>query len=309
MNEPASFRNLYLRITCVLLIFTAFNAIAGWTLDRARRRCKERESGLINCGKKTGAEVLILGSSRAKHHFDEKILASEWGVPVYNGGFSGQGIPFARIVLEQIARTSPPKLVVIDVMPFEDDLDRVHALDPWYFESDILQHMPTLDSGSNTAFIKPPLKETLLMSIPLLRNSGEAYDIVADQKHFGERPFFEPILAKKKISKWPALQKDRKKPKYTGFEPQLAALIDEAAKLGATIVLTFSPFFPGADEDLILEPTSKIAIEKGVPFIVFNTDLIPEIGRQEYFEDYMHLNGEGAHIFTRKVADLLRPNP
>lgn len=307
MNAPASFRELCLRITFILVIFTGFNVGAGWTLDHARRRCKERESGLINCGKKACAEVLILGSSRAKHHFDEQILSAEWDVPVYNGGFSGQGISFARVVLEQIARTCPPKLVVIDVMPFEDDLDRVHALDPWYFESDILQRMPALESGSYTACMRPSAKTALLMSIPLLRNSGKAYDILSDKKHFGERPFFEPIPIRKDVTPWPALQKDLVKPKYAGFEPQLAALIDEAVKIKAQVILTFSPCFPSVDQSAILEPASKIAAEKGVPFFIFDARLIPELESQTYFEDYVHLNEHGARLFSSHAAKSLAP--
>jgi hypothetical protein len=307
MNEPVSFRDLCLRVICILVIFTGFNAGAGLILDRARNRCQERESGLINSGRKAGAEVLILGSSRAKHHFDERILADEWGVSVYNAGFSGQGVAFARIILEQIAKYSPPKTVLLDVMPFEDDLDRVHALDPWYFESDILQRMPSLDSGSNAAYVEPSAKTALLMSLPLLRYAGQFSRVISDKAHFGERAFFEPIPARKDAPAWPALQKKLAKPKYIGFEPQLEALIDEAAKVGSQVILTFSPCFPGVDQTAILEPAARIAAQKGVPFLEFPAGGIPELNSQSYFEDYVHMNENGARLFSGYAAKTLAP--
>ena len=47
--------------------------------------------------------------------------------------------PSARVAFEQIAAEHKPRLVVIDVIAFAEDMEHVHALDPWYPRSPVLR--------------------------------------------------------------------------------------------------------------------------------------------------------------------------
>jgi len=67
-------------LECVLLSFQdVFNA-GVWQQDR----------GMINSVRKSEADVVILGSSRAKHHYDPDILQDVLGTSVVNAGCDGQ---------------------------------------------------------------------------------------------------------------------------------------------------------------------------------------------------------------------------
>ena len=62
-------------------------------------------------------EILILGSSRAHHHYDSPFLSDTLGIDVYNGGIDGNGVVLAYGILEMVLNRYKPKLVVFDVEP------------------------------------------------------------------------------------------------------------------------------------------------------------------------------------------------
>ncbi len=47
-------------------------------------------------------DVLILGSSRARHHYDTPFLSDTLGLDVYNAGYDGNGVVLAYGLLEMI---------------------------------------------------------------------------------------------------------------------------------------------------------------------------------------------------------------
>lgn len=303
--SPLSFRTILARLAIILTLVAVIDFTLGLMLDRARNRCRQRESGLINVGRETRAEILILGSSRAKHHFDEVALSQAWnGRSVYNAGYSGQGLPFARVAFELIAQAKAPRLVIVDVMSFADDLDRVHAMDPWYTESARLRTMPGSDSSHDCVTAKQDWRQSLPMSMATYRYAGKAMQTLKDRYHFGEAPRFEPIPAKASPDLHGPAEAKHAYPRHAF---QLAALVDEIRATGANVVFTFSPFTRAADCSQLTLPAQAVAREKGVPFHVFRSDTVPGLDEPKHFSDHVHLNGEGARIFTRHAANILRP--
>lgn len=313
MNEssktaPVSFRSVLSRLALVLVCVVVVNLAFGLVMDFARSRCVNRESGLINEGRKARADVLILGSSRAKHHFDEKLLSSLWGVSVYNGGFSGQGIPFSRVAFEQIAAVKKPKAVIIEVIAFDDDLDRVHAYDPWYFDSRVLREMPAAGPLSYTeASVPVDMKSELLMLLPTYRFAGKIGLTLRDKPRLGENAFFEPLPVRYVPDRWIAGGATVRPKPYPWLAVQLGALVDEVRATGADVVLTYSPNFGDANNTAITVPAAAVAKAKGVPFIEFTSAMIPAFKDRKYYDDPIHLNGDGAKIFSTELARLLRP--
>ena len=65
-------------------------------------------------------DVLILGSSRARHHYDTPFLSDTTGLDVYNAGYDGNGVILAYGLLEMILERYQPKLIIYDVEPSFD---------------------------------------------------------------------------------------------------------------------------------------------------------------------------------------------
>ena len=63
---------------------------------------------------KKKADVLILGSSRARHTFQPKMIADSTGLTAYNAGYDGHGMNYALIVLQSFLERCKPQVVVLE---------------------------------------------------------------------------------------------------------------------------------------------------------------------------------------------------
>src|ERR1700750_706899 len=83
------------------------------------------------------SDVLILGSSRALHHYDPNIIQDSLHMTAYNGGRDGCEMFYDYGVLTSALKRYHPKLVVLDMRPSEfekdqDGYDRLNMLLPYY---------------------------------------------------------------------------------------------------------------------------------------------------------------------------------
>lgn len=300
-------RSLLVRLALVAAVFMLANLSLGTLLDYTRLRCVNRESGLINNARREKSDVIILGSSRAKHHYDPKLLASLWGVSVYNAGFPGQAIPFNRVTFDLIAAKHHPKAVIVDVMAFDDDMDRVHAFDAWYFDSKVLREMPSEAEAGKAASVSPDFRIRCWMSFAAYRYADRVSRNLFDKPHQGEGPEFDPLPVGYVEKNWRGYEKPQPHKKFPWYRPQLAALVDEIKATGAEVVLAFSPTFKMGNETDFTDTAEAVAKEKGVPFIDFTKTALTRPEDKKYYYDGGHLNTDGAAIYTREVAVALRP--
>ncbi len=301
LRTAATFRGAALRIAAVLLTAALADLALGFALDASRRRCAGGESGVIGNARAAAPDILILGSSRAKHHYDDRLLSARWGLRVFNTGQGGQGLPFSRVVLEQVAASKKPRAVIVDVMRFGADLERVHALDPWYWESPVLQSLPPV-GGSADGKPTPPRKYRLLMRSACYRYSGKTYSHIRDAFKPRKSSGFAPFETRAPMVRDGAGDGP---PQDAGFIPQLDALVDECRSLGAEVVLCFSPIMWDGYDRSVVGPVRDYASRKGVPFVNFNAPGFPGLNAESDFRDSQHLNAEGARRFSEAVAATL----
>ena len=64
---------------------------------------------------KKKADVLVLGSSRARHTYQPKMIADSTGLSAYNAGYDGHGMNYSLIVLQSFLERCKPQVVVLDV--------------------------------------------------------------------------------------------------------------------------------------------------------------------------------------------------
>lgn len=84
------------------------------------------------------ADILILGSSRARMQYDPKIISDTLGMSCYNCGHNGMGIITNYTKMKILTKRYMPKLVIVDILPILDVMTRddniifVNELRPWY---------------------------------------------------------------------------------------------------------------------------------------------------------------------------------
>lgn len=160
-------------MACVLT-----DAALGIALDGLFRKVSTGEGAGITRGilaQAKRADVLILGSSRARHHIDPKVLEQHGIADAFNGGINGQGIPaiaaLSALIVEQASVPSSFVLVVDPRELLSPEPARVALFAPFFGEIETLDQQ--LESQIEWGFLKLRSNAFRYNSkvLPLLRNA------------------------------------------------------------------------------------------------------------------------------------------
>src|SRR5919197_2165224 len=101
-----------------VLLAVAIDRVGGEALDAAYRRAAGGGYGLVNHQLATGADVLVLGSSRARNHVDPAVLREELSSSEFNAGVAGHDFLYAMMLFDLWRRAHPaPRAIVLNVDP------------------------------------------------------------------------------------------------------------------------------------------------------------------------------------------------
>lgn len=245
---------------------------------------------------KKKSDILILGSSRARHTFQPKMIADSTGMTAYNAGIDGHGMNYAMIVLQSFLERCKPKIVALETCA-----DMVN--DEWLNNSiDDIKYF----YGLNT---------------PLT-------NYVNDYGTWQLRTKLHSNLYRLNSTiTW--MTKARMLPTRTcdGYEPQLANLTD-------TAIINFYNFHTNAIQVECFEKIIKTCRENNIKLYVYIAPSLEVTARfqewmknycdshgislhdygcsslffnnrNKYFNDSDHLNDDGARIFTNILISNL----
>lgn len=105
-------------VAIILFIVFGFDIMIGAVSKQAIKSVNDVGLNQTNSAQalfKRKADVLILGSSRANHSFDCKIMHNELGLSCYNAGRDGMNIMYDGMILFSYLERYIPKLVVLDL--------------------------------------------------------------------------------------------------------------------------------------------------------------------------------------------------
>lgn len=105
-------------VAIILFIVFGFDIMIGAVSKQAIKSVNDVGLNQTNSAQalfKRRADVLILGSSRANHSFDCKIMHNELGLSCYNAGRDGMNIMYDGMILFSYLERYIPKLVVLDL--------------------------------------------------------------------------------------------------------------------------------------------------------------------------------------------------
>lgn len=243
-------------------------------------------------------DVLILGSSRAHHHYDAPFLRDTLGVDVYNAGFDGNGVVLADGVLEMVLNRYKPQLVLFDVEPDFDvnvyEKDNHHTryiknLKPYYREGGVSEIIKDVS-----------MDEWRKVQSGLIRYNTEILGMAVDNliDRGMDRRGFQSLSGKMEKDPEP------KAPKKEELDPFKLAYVEKLIVLcqsnDVPLVLVGSPKYGKTDSEA-LRPVKDIANKYEVPFLDYYAD--PSfMAHKEWFKEPMHLNSEGARVFSKLIA-------
>ena len=245
------------------------------------------------------ADVLILGSSRANHSFDCKILEKELGMSCYNAGRDGMNIMYDGMVFFSYLERYTPKLVVMDLN--EPMLDKSWN-ETWrdmlcfYGMSDALDEI--VDSLTT-----PIEKLQLLSNIYRYNKTWEWLLKAQTAEDQAQLDGYRPMPVHQDHPKGAQVVKET----FTA-DPGNVEMLDRIVKVchdkGIKLVLTHTPSLKieRGNFPLFLAAYGK---EHRIPVYNWNGD-IAYTKHPEYFYDMTHLNEEGAKVLTKKFVEQIK---
>ena len=264
-------------------------------------------------GGRTGAEyyacmesnedVIIMGSSRASHHYVPQIITDSIGLSCFNAGQDGNGIIMQYGRWKMISERYTPKVLVYDVTPgFDlvenDNMTYIDHLKPFCSDWKVNDYVAGIF----------PLERYKLMS-HMYRYNYKFLEILSDcaRGRGDELKGYIPLEGqiRQEVVEGSFAQVavevryDSEKLRY------LECLANECQEKGTRLMFVVSPYYGGASYTKeTFAPVSEIAERYGVPFMYFNDrqhSLNPKI-----FKDSHHLNDEGAQAFTIELVSQIR---
>lgn len=298
MNQIVDLKKFILRGVIFLALIFSLDFIFGNIFEYYFFRIRSGDDyRCINILNSLEPDVLILGSSRASHHYNTVLLSDTLHLTCYNGGRDGHYFLYNAILAMSLLERYSPKLLVFDIeaLQLSDSLPKGEYLTdflPYYDRNAVLRSaIDTIYPYSRlVSFSKLIRYNSKLLSTLKGLIIHEDLDVSK-----GFQPLYGSMKGINKVPNLPVL------PQVSQFnEKILQSLINRAKQSKTNLVFVQSPRYL-AYSNLLLRDCIE---ENGGTFL--ETDCNQSfLSKPHYFKDPPHLNLQGANVFTRKiVADL-----
>ncbi len=291
-------------ITYIIIFFCAVFVVdrtVGFACDYLYSHAKGGDSKhTYDVFNNVTADVIILGSSRALHHYVPSIIEDSTGFSCYNCACDNQGIINMYGRYKMIAKRKKPKYVICEILPSLDiykDVDDIKYLNSF---------KPFRDNPELAEIIKDysPL-EYFKTNSYIYRYNTLIFQIIKDYTN-SARPYadkgFSP--SKGKMNYTPKQHKEIVGEIDTFKVSYINKLIKATKKDKVNLLFTASPLF-GADADSSFVVLKGICKEEHIPFTTFYKDT-SFCKRKELFKDRAHLNETGAYEYTQTFIKTLK---
>lgn len=294
-------RRLILKILLFLSIIIVADKLFGMVMDSVLDATEKGDWGRNNyIFNDLKSDVVILGSSRAIHHYNPQIFTDTLGMSCYNCGEDGMGIFLMYARYKAISQRYCPQLIIYEVLPGfdilseKDNLKYLKYLRPYH-------GIASVDSVINAI---SPLESLKLLSDGYRYNSCFV-DIIAQRlskdsetaKDYSYSPLFKQMDYELNVEN-AEVETDLIKISY------LEDLIKCCKTHGTMLIFTASPVYKPISDNGFMS-LKQLCKTYNVPFINHYGDTLYS-NESSYFADATHLNKKGADSFASQLASQIK---
>lgn len=321
-TSNSSSNTIAVRTLLIIVLAIAIDQGIGLVMGRLYAGTREGDfGGCINLALEQRTDVVVFGSSRAKHHYMPDVLEAATGQSFFNAGIDAQDI-LCHYGIEQILFDEyAPKAVVLDLNT-EDirdsgssgSFDKLSVLLPYYARG---------NEALNELLLKRSKFERLkLMSrsypynsmlLPLVKYTLKP-NSAGTIKSRGFLPYYgSDVLKIVQIESRNPQEIPLTQPKVDLFHVEILRKFVETARAhGVKVIVCLGPLWEKQGQDLanhtaLLETYMSLLEEMGVPLIRIDSSTDPAFQKPEVYKDRIHLNKDGAAIFSRSLGEQLKP--
>ena len=253
--------------------------------------------------------LLIMGSSRAAHHYVPQILKDSLGMTCYNAGSDGECIYYHYCLLSaMLERGAKPKMVIYEVMNLDAEVSQgatftldaaLDRLAPHYGASKAVDSLLAFNGWkekvkmlSKTYRYNSKLVQTIKCNY-LPEKEDRGYEALTGT--INVKLYEKDAAARLSSPKKPAKIEERKLEYMEKF-------VNLCKTNDIKLILFFSPYY----HITLSEGVSKIqnmANRYGIPFYEFVSD--NTFDDPALFNDEMHLNDVGARKYTELILNKI----
>ena len=257
---------------------------------------------------KVDADVVVIGSSKASHHYVPQMLEDSLGMTAYNCGQDGCFFLYQNCVINMLLDRYKPKMIIWDIQPGsftshnEKEYQNIRYLSPYYPQSVWTKRY--IDSESK----KMPLRmqsrmfaynsKALNYLFPLVIGSSKTENGYIPLPNEG---YIYPEKRRSEKTEMPC-------PPNEEYLSLLSATLKRCKDEGVVVQLFVSPEY-NYESDVYLaavKDISYVSYDKGIPCHNYHSLAAND---STLFKDASHLNDKGARLYTAKVVqDILLGN-
>ncbi len=288
----------------ILLIVVGFDVLVGAVSGTLIKNVPDVGVNQTNTAQalfSRDADVLILGSSRANHSFDCRIMKDSLKMSCYNAGRDGQNIIYDAIVFFSYVERHVPKILILDIASAMMDnswFDNLHEMNCYYGLSNPLDSIIE-ENATWTDRLK--LKSNLYRYNNTWQWLLNAYMAESKEDLDGYRPM--PVNAtnpfKASFKQNDTFVADKKCVVY------LDRIKDFCKIKNVRFILTYSPSLVVSRKGGIEEWVDCYAKGNNLEYYDYGNDSF-FYEKPEWFYDMTHLNAIGATEFTKRFVNTIK---
>lgn len=263
------------------------------------------------------SEIIIIGNSRAKQHYNSALLHKNTSFKTFNLGLGGTPINvLSARWTAYLNHQERPKILIIDV-----DYNFLGTANYLYKK---WQYLPIYNQPEIKALRKSFDKNYYLDTyIPFYKYKGSKFKFLNDylKDHQSDNSDYIDGFFKNESSwnskEWSDFKlRTVNQEKYYDFEKtytkgfkQLELIINECKQKDITVFLCWSPQYEGVfyynndNRQKVDSALKDISKNKNIKYFNFDTDDITKDTLSFY--NHSHLNFRGANLFTEKLSDSI----
>lgn len=260
-----------------------------------------RMKGVRQSALEQTADIVVMGSSRAHHHYVSSVLNETVGMTAHNAGVDGNGIVLVTGIYEMIEDRYLPKVVIYDVEPTFDlnvyaedgkNTRYIGWLRPYYKHPKVKDILCRVDS-----------KERFKNLSALFRYNSKIVDLLKDQIVLGDFTADGYAPLRGEMTKIPVFKNNEEDVIQDTLKvSMLEEFILRMSQSQTQLIMIASPKY-GAVSSEIFAPVKEMCAHYGVAFWDYYYE--PEFQNMKYFKEPMHLNDLGARTFCRTIGERL----
>jgi hypothetical protein len=252
---------------------------------------------------KSHEDIIILGDSRAQHHFVPSVIGKELQSSCFNAGRAGgQSIIYHYAIYNSIINRYKPKMFIINISPCEllkgknnNQLDILSILLPFASQNKAIRQIIKLrgpfESVKSISNIYPFNSKLITL---FYHNPNRE----KDDNGYIPRIGSGPIVQRNEMDDYFNIF-DTVKVRY------FCTIMKDAEIRGVKIILVISPQYYYLPLNKSIEYIRDYCFMKNIPLIEYSNDI--NFQKQTiFFNDGLHLNDMGANIFLNLIVKKIK---